>query len=210
MTLGLILLCAVVWVVTAIRPLDPVTWFIEQVASALALSLLLWCTGTVRFGVVSRVGMAILFCVHCIGTHYTYSLTPYDEAIAWLSGHSLNDLMGWERNHYDRFVHLVYGICLALPFREAFEQFSGCGTRAASFVSVNLVLSTSAVYEFIEWAAAVLFGGGAGMAYLGTQGDIWDAHADMALAGLGALIMFGLSALLKRLSWPFIVRAPYG
>ena len=56
------------------------------------------------------------------------------------------------------------------------------------FLPLDLTMSTSMLYELIEWGAAVVFGGDLGQAYLGTQGDVWDAHKDMALASLGALI----------------------
>ncbi len=56
------------------------------------------------------------------------------------------------------------------------------------YLPVELVMSLSMLYELIEWAVALLFGGELGMAYLGTQGDVWDAHKDMALASLGAVI----------------------
>ena len=56
------------------------------------------------------------------------------------------------------------------------------------FLPLDLTMSTSMIFELVEWQAAEFFGGDLGMAYLGTQGDIWDAHKDMALASLGALI----------------------
>lgn len=196
---SLLAICLVVWSLCAIQPLDPITWLIEQVALLIGLAALWWCRRRVLFSTGARIGMAALFCVHSIGTHFTYSLTPYDGLIVELFGGSLNDVMGWERNHYDRFVHLVYGLSLALPFQQALTQIVSISPRAAAFLSLHLVLSTSAVYELIEWAAATIFGREVGMAYLGTQGDVWDAHADMALAGAGALVVLTAIRLVGRL-----------
>ena len=188
------LVCVAVWVQCAIRPLDTATWVIEQGALVLALLVLFAVRHRVRFSVTARVGMAILFCVHCIGTHFTYSLTPYDETLRELFGVSLNDLMGWERNHYDRFVHLCYGLCLTQPCREAFRQLAGGSHRVTGIVALSLILATSALYEIVEWLAALVFGGDLGQAYLGTQGDIWDAQFDMALAGIGSLAVLAVAS----------------
>lgn len=192
--------CAVVWVRCAIHPIDLGTWAIEQVALVVALMVLFAMRNRVRFSVAARVGMAILFCVHSVGTHFTYSLTPYDATLAKLLGVSLNDLMGWERNHYDRFVHLCYGLCLTPPCQEAFRQLSGASLRAAGFVALNLILASSALYEIVEWLAALVFGGDLGQAYLGTQGDIWDAQFDMALAGAGSLAVLAMAPVYRLLS----------
>lgn len=193
LSVALMLLCAAVWVLCALRPLDPATWRIEQLALALGLLVLWVLRRSVRFGTAARIGMAVLFCVHSIGTHYTYSLTPYDAWLVDLTGISLNEWMGWERNHYDRFVHLLYGLCLTVPCQEAAMQLLGVSRRAAGFIALNMILASSAVYEIIEWIAALLFAGDLGQAYLGTQGDVWDAQFDIALAGLGALVVIALA-----------------
>jgi putative membrane protein len=66
------------------------------------------------------------------------------------------------------------------------------------FLPLDLTMSTSMLYELIEWGAAETVGKDLGAAYLGTQGDIWDAHKDMALASLGALIAMVVAALINR------------
>ncbi len=204
----LIAICMVVWLICAINPIERGTWLVEQVALLIALLVLYWCLGKVRFSLTSRIGIALLICVHSIGTHYTYSLTPYDSLLGEVFGFSLNELMGWERNHYDRFVHLLYGVALAVPIKEVFEQSVGLGSRASANLSFHLILSTSVIYEFMEWAVVAVFAGDVGMAYLGTQGDIWDAHADMVLAGLGALFTFAVVAIYRALFVRFAPFAP--
>jgi putative membrane protein len=63
---------------------------------------------------------------------------------------------------------------------------------------LDVAVSTSALYELIEWQAAMIFGGNLGAEYLGTQGDVWDAQRDMSLAALGALLAMGLTFVVNR------------
>jgi putative membrane protein len=104
--------------------------------------------------------------------------------------------MGWHRNYYDRLVHFCYGLLLAYPVREVFVRVTGMGGFLSYFLPLDLTMSTSMLYELIEWGAAVMFGGDLGAAFLGTQGDVWDAQQDMALASLGALIAVTIAAIL--------------
>lgn len=190
----LLLLCGVVWVWSAIAPYDAATWRMEQIASLFMVGLLLLLRRTVTFSLPSMLGIAALFCIHTVGTHYTYSLTPYNDWSTALFGSSINDWFQWTRNHYDRFVHLAYGLCLTLPISEALTQKLKLQGGPSHFLSVQLVLSTSALYELMEWSAAIVFGGDVGTAYLGTQGDVWDAQADIALAMAGSLLVVGFLA----------------
>jgi putative membrane protein len=107
---------------------------------------------------------------------------------------SLNELLGWERNHFDRLTHFCYGLLLAYPIREVFLRVADVRGFWGYFLPLDFTMSTSMLYELIEWAAAEVFGGELGMAYLGTQGDVWDAHKDMALASLGAVIAMAVTA----------------
>lgn len=191
----LIAVCVVVWAVCAIDPWDFEAWLLEQLASLCAVAFLGWCVyRNIYFSTASKVGIALLFICHTIGTHFTYSLTPYDATLQNLVGFSLNELCGWERNHYDRFVHLMYGVCLAMPTAALLQQRLRTSTFTSRFLAVHIIISTSALYELVEWAAAVLFGGDLGTLYLGTQGDVWDAQWDIALAGAGQLVVYGLAS----------------
>ena len=108
-------------------------------------------------------------------------------------------MAGWERNHFDRVVHFLYGALLANPVREIFFHLAGARGFWSYFLPLDLTMSTSALYELIEWAAAEVFGANLGAAYLGTQGDPWDAQKDMALALSGALLSMLLLAAWNRL-----------
>ncbi|QVQ27895.1 DUF2238 domain-containing protein [Achromobacter deleyi] len=190
-------LFAVIWVALAIDPHDRADWALENVL-VLAFGGALFFTR--RWFVFSRVSYTLIFlylCLHAIGAHYTYSLVPYDEWWRALTGRSFNSMVGWARNNFDRVVHFSYGLLLAYPIREIFLRVVEVRGFWAYFLPMDVTLSTSALYELVEWGAAEFFGGDLGAAYLGTQGDIWDAQKDMALAASGAVIAMALTALVN-------------
>lgn len=126
--------------------------------------------------------------LHTIGGRYTYTNTPYDAWFASLFGQGLNDLMGWERNHYDRLVHFAFGLLLVLPVVDLFQKHLQISRRFAVYIAVEMVLAISALYEVFEWLLSIVLAPDNVEAYNGQQGDIWDAQKDMALAFLGALL----------------------
>ena len=195
-TLGL--LFAVIWTALAISPHDRADWALENaLVLAFGAALLL----TRRWFVFSRVSYTLIFlylCLHAVGAHYTYSLVPYDDWWRALTGGSFNALVGWERNNFDRVVHFSYGLLLAYPIREIFLRVVEVRGFWAYFLPMDVTLSTSALYELLERGAAATVGSELGAAYLGTQGDIWDAQKDMALAAAGAVLAMALTALVNR------------
>jgi len=193
--LGLLFLLEWGWL--AIEPHDRSDWLLENV---LVLVVVLGLIGSYRNLVLSRVSYTLIFLfllLHQIGAHYTYALVPYDDWFRGLTGGSFNELVGWQRNNFDRVVHFCYGLLLAYPIREVFLRVAQVRGFWGYFLPLDLTMSTSMLYELIEWGAAEFFGGELGMAYLGTQGDVWDAHKDMALASLGALSAMLVTALLN-------------
>ena len=106
--------------------------------------------------------------------------------------------VGWSLPRLDRLVHLLYGALLVFPCRELLTHATEIKGAWSYVLPVALIMSSSVVYELIEWAAAAWFGGDLGMAYLGTQGDEWDGHRDMALASLGAALSMTGAALVSR------------
>lgn len=185
---------AVLWVALAIDPSHRDDWALENVLLIGAIALL---AATYRKFPLSRVSYTLLFvflCLHTVGAHYTYAEVPYDAWFQKLTGHTFNSVVGWERNNFDRVVHLSYGLLLAYPIREVFLRVANVRGFWGYFLPLDLTMSSSMLYELIEWGAAALFGGELGAAYLGTQGDVWDAHKDMALASLGALIAMCVTA----------------
>jgi putative membrane protein len=113
---------------------------------------------------------------------------PYDDWTEALTGVRLGDVFGWRRNNFDRLVHLSYGLCFAPVVFRYLRELPAWRIRWAAVGAVDAILSTSALYELFEWAIAMTLAPGAAVAYNGQQGDMWDAHKDMALATGGAVI----------------------
>jgi putative membrane protein len=177
------------WVAMAIAPYDRSDWVLENVLVVLAVGLLVFTYKSFPLSRVSYTCIFVFMMLHTLGSHYTYAKVPYDEWLPFFAG---------GRNHFDRLVHFLYGLLLAYPIREMFLRIGNVRGFWGYFLPLDLTLSTSALYELIEWGAAEVFGGELGAAYLGTQGDIWDAHKDMALAAVGALISMCVAAMINR------------
>jgi putative membrane protein len=184
----------VLWVALALHPVDRSDWWLENALVFVGVTVLSVTHQVFPLSKVSYTTIFVFLCLHSVGAHYTYAEVPYDEAWRSLTGHSLNQALGWERNNFDRVVHFGYGLLLAYPIREVFLRIVGVRGFWGYFLPLDLTMSTSMLFELIEWAAALIVGGELGAAYLGTQGDVWDAHKDMALASLGALISMCVTA----------------
>lgn len=190
----LALLFGALWTALAIDPVDRHDWALENV---LVLAFAVGIGVSYRRFTFSRVSYTLIFlflCLHAVGAHYTYAQVPYDRAWQALTGSTFNELMGWERNHFDRLVHFCYGLLFAYPLREVFLRVAQARGFWGYFLPLDFALATSALFELFEWGAAAVFGGDLGVAYLGTQGDEWDAHKDMLLAGTGATIAMLITA----------------
>jgi putative membrane protein len=180
-----------------IAPWHRQDWLLENVMVLAALAVL---CAIYRHMPFSRLSWSLVFaflCLHELGAHYTYSEVPYDAWCEAVTGRTLHSLVGWERNNFDRIIHLCYGLLLAYPIRELFFHLARARGFWSYFLPLDLTLSSSAFYEMIEWAAARVFGGELGVAYVGTQGDPWDAQKDMALAAIGALAAMLATALVN-------------
>ena len=178
----------IVFVVLAIAPYDRADWALEH---ALVLVFVIVMGVSYKRFPLSRISYTLIFIfmvLHEVGAHYTYSKVPYDQFLMSYFGFSLNEVMGWERNHFDRLVHFSYGLLLAYPVREFYLRIANTRGFWGYFFPLELTMASSMMFELFEWGTAEYFGGDLGVAYLGTQGDIWDAHKDMGLASLGALI----------------------
>ena len=177
------------WLLLAIDPHDRADWALENL---LVLAFGIAMAASAKHFVFSRVSYTLIFvflCLHAVGAHYTYAEVPYQQAWKLLTGGSLNAALGLsERNHFDRLVHFSYGLLLAYPLRELFLRVADVRGFWGYFLPLDFTLASSALFELIEAAVATLVADDLGAAYLGTQGDVWDAHKDMALAGLGAVI----------------------
>ena len=130
--------------------------------------------------------------MHLAGAHYTYAETPL--------GFWMQDWFGFERNHYDRLVHFSFGLLIAYPFRELLLGRSGIKRSWSYLMSVIVVLSFSAFYEVLEGIVAMIVDPELGSAYLGTQGDEWDAQKDSFLAFAGSIVAMAICFLSVRMA----------
>jgi putative membrane protein len=176
-----------VFLALGISPAFRHDWALENVVALALTAALVLTVRYLRFSNLAYTCIFVFLVLHEIGAHYTYSLVPYDDWWRQVSGASLNEHFGWQRNHYDRLLHFLYGLLMmpaALELFHAVAPGRGCWRWLPA---LTFLWSHAVIYELIEWAAAVIFGGDLGVAYLGTQGDAWDAHKDMALALAGSL-----------------------
>ena len=179
------------WLLTAIAPINRLDWFLENLLVFVYSTLLIGTYRRFSFSNTSYFLLTMFLSLHLIGAHYTYAETPL--------GYWLQDLFGWQRNHYDRIVHFSYGLLLAYPMRELLIRAVHASPRWAAFVAVNMILAFSAFFEVLEMWIAMIVEPDLGDAYLGTQGDIWDAQQDMFLALSGATISMLITHQLQRL-----------
>jgi putative membrane protein len=184
---GRLLLAAwlAVVLISAIEPRSGAVWAAE---TALPLFLVSWLAVTARsfpLSSSSYAGIFVFLVLHQIGAHFTYPEVPLP---AWLRaiGSSVPEALG-VRNHYDRLAHFAYGVLFTYPLREVAVRMVGARGFWRSAVPVSLVVTTSVLYEFIEWFFALTVGGSAGDLVLGTQGSKWDTHWDLLLATVGSL-----------------------
>jgi putative membrane protein len=183
---------AAIWTALAIAPRFREDWLLENLLTFIAVPAAVLGWRRFRFSDRAYVQATIFLVLHTIGSHYTYSEVP--------AGDWVRDAFGLARNHYDRLVHFAFGLLLLRPVRELGFWRGRPGRLAELGFSVAAVSLASVLYELIEWAVAAIADPAAKTAYLGTQGDEWDAQKDMGLALAGAILAAVLEWGLDR--WP--------
>lgn len=187
---ALLLWLASLWIVTAIDPFDRRDWLLENLLVFIFGALLAWTYRRFAFSSLSYGLFGLFLSLHLVGAHYTYSETPF--------GFWLQDTFDLSRNHYDRIVHCAFGLLVGYPFRELLTRAVGVKREWSYLMVVVTVLGFSGFYEALEGIVAVLVSPELGAAYLGTQGDTWDAQKDTALAFCGAVLAMAVTWLADR------------
>src|SRR4030095_11314936 len=182
---------AFAWVNSLVGTTDVANWLLENTLSFIFVFLLIATYKRHQFSDLSYLLICIYLCLHVYGSKYTYAENPF--------GYWLQDVLHLSRNHYDRIVHFSFGFLLAYPMREMFLKWLKYPRWVAWLLPIEISLSIYAFYELIEWAVADLFFKSHGDAYLGTQGDIWDAQKDIFLAFCGAIIATTIVSLIKKI-----------
>lgn len=184
--LGLI---AITLIIASIQPLEMQSYLLHQVGTVFMLVIL--------FVVIKKIGISFLsfnlyllfLFIHIVAAHYLYSYVPYNEWIKHLFNFDLNQSMGWTRNMYDRLVHFAYGLLLYPFFYRIFQVWFASARPLTLFLLViQFVMASSMLYELVEWALSIGLSLEDAENYNGQQGDLWDAHKDMFLAMLGAIL----------------------
>lgn len=181
------------WTILAIDPYHRQDWLLENILVFALVTFLFFSHKKLSISRTSYALIIIFLMLHALGAHYTYSKVPYDAWFKSITGKSLNVLLGWERNQYDRIIHFIYGLLLAYPIKELYANVIKAKGFWHYFLPMSFIMSLSTLYELIEWGAAEILGGDLGITYVGAQGDVWDGQKDVALASLGALITMLLS-----------------
>jgi putative membrane protein len=171
----------------AIDPHSRQVWIAEVIPVVLIFAFLVWHFGRFRFSNTAYLLMAVWLFWHTVGGHYTFANVPF----GWF-----NDLLGSDRNHFDRIGHFTVGF-YAFALVEWLLRRGHCRYPLANLFALFFIMAVAAAYEIIEWWYAALEGGDAGIEFLGSQGDIWDAQRDMLADTLGAVFSLLLFAWLR-------------
>lgn len=177
---GLLLWYGLLWTWLAIAPVNRRDWLLENLLAFALVLLLLLTYRRFQLSNASYCLITLFMTLHATGAHYTYAEVPL--------GFWIQDFLSLSRNPFDRIVHFAYGILLAYPVREILMRLAGVQGLWPYSLSVSVILAQSGLFEIIESIVAALVSPELGNAYLGTQGDEWDAQKDMAAAFGGAAL----------------------
>lgn len=177
-----------VFLFSAIEPASRAVWVAEIIPAVGILSVIWWISRSYRFSNTAYILMFIWLILHTVGAKYTFAEVPFD----WF-----NQLIGSERNNFDRVAHFSIGL-YAYPVAEYLMRNKLAKPTLSISFALFALMALAAGYEIIEWWYAALAGGDEGIAFLGSQGDIWDAQKDMLMDTLGAVASLTLLACQRR------------
>ncbi|MDX5443783.1 MAG: DUF2238 domain-containing protein [Hymenobacteraceae bacterium] len=181
----LLLLFVIFWLYTGFTTPAIKNWMLENTLTVSAVVLVVVFYRYYQLSDLSYTLIFLFMMLHVYGSQYEYSENPF--------GFWLQDKLNLERNHYDRIVHVSFGLLLAYPMFELFRNNTNLPAWATFILPVEITISLSAIYELVEWLVADLFFPEQGAAYLGLQGDVWDAQKDIALALAGASVAMAVT-----------------
>lgn len=158
-------------------------WWTEMSCAVIPALILIAIHRYTRLSLMAYAIFGIWCILQIIGAHYTFELVPID---------TLSQALGFERNHYDRVAHFIVGMNAVGIAEICWRKRLTSSRRMAAIVGILAIMAMANAWELIEWVYAEVDGGSAGAAFLGSQGDPWDAHKDMLMDTLGALLGAGL------------------
>jgi len=169
------------WIALAIRPLDRGDWLLENLLIFISVAVLGITYRRFQFSNLAYGLILIFLAFHTIGAHYTYAKVPM--------GFWLQHWFHLNRNHYDRVIHFAFGFVLLYPMTELLIRSARVKKNWAPWLAASALWALSSFFEIVEAVVAMIVRPDLGAAYLGTQGDIWDAQKDMACAFIGAVLV---------------------
>ncbi len=176
-------------IIASIHPLEMASYLLHQLGTVIMLSFLFFIQKKYGLRFVTFSLYIAFLMVHVVAAHYLYSYVPYNDWIKNIFHFDLNQSMGWTRNMFDRLVHICYGLFLVPFFLRLFQIcLPNVKLGILLILVVQFVMATSLFYEWIEWWIAIGLSPDEAEKYNGQQGDIWDAHKDMFVATIGAII----------------------
>ena len=185
------ILLIVLMVFLVIGSINPYSWqdlILEHSLTLLSLGAIAWLGWRRPFSAFAYTGLFLFLSLHILGAHYTYSLVPYDRWAEALTGRTVSSVFGWDRNHFDRLVHFCFGLLVYPAMLEVLERRTPVRRLWAVALTAAALNSLSTGYELLEWLLTMVVAPEQAQMYNGQQGDVWDAHKDVGLATLGAVL----------------------
>lgn len=179
----------------------PTELVLQHVPTVIGIVLVAAVSFKTRVSLLSFSCCVAFMWLHIIGARWIYSFVPYDDVAQWISGHTLSETFGWQRNHYDRWVHFASGLLGMPPMAEWLQRSCPLRPIHAACLSMACILAIGAAYEILEWQIAMTFSPTMAESYNGQQGDIWDPQKDLALAWLGSAIALPMIAKWQTKPW---------
>lgn len=186
----LLIIFVILWILLAINPLYRFKWFLENIVIFLALPFVLLSYFKFRLSNFSYFLIFVFAVLHIAAAHYTYGSTPWGD---WLSGY-----FGWQRNHYDRIVHFLYGLLMAPVAGDILLKYLPRQAFLRSAIVFAIVVALGSLYEVFEFLVGVTVRPEESLGFLGFQGDVWDTQKDMAWQAMGAILGLALPFFLTK------------
>ena len=170
---------AILWILLAIHPVDRGDWFLENLLVLATMVVLVSTYSGFQFSNLTYALIGVFLALHAVGAHYTYAKVP--------AGFWMENLFQLNRNHFDRVIHFGFGLLLVYPVQELLKRAAGVRAPWLPWLALATIVALSSFFEILEAIIVMIVHPELGQAYLGTQGDMWDAQKDMACAFAGAL-----------------------
>lgn len=174
--------------ITTYNPLYGLDMWLQHIGTLL---IFIWMVVDIRkphLTTYGFIGLSAFTALHIFGARWCYTMVPYDQWAIDLLNWSPNEYFDWERNHYDRMVHFIFGLCLLIASRDTVQHIFKTPKNISLLIGFLCIQFYSLFYELFEWWLSLTLAPDQVEAYNGQQGDMWDPHKDMALALLGSII----------------------